>query len=114
MSHMEPGDEQIRPEEPSVEPEVEQPRRPLKPHRGGMILAFGILGLVCCPIFAILAWVFGQNDLKEIDQGIMDPTGRDLTNIGKILGIVGVILSIFWIIIGIIWGFVGAAIGMSG
>ena len=28
----------------------------LKPHRGGMLLAFGILGILCCLVFGILAW----------------------------------------------------------
>ena len=29
----------------------------MRPHRGTMILVFGILGLVCCIIFGIMAWV---------------------------------------------------------
>ena len=45
---------------------------PVKPHRGGMILAFGIVGIVCCIIFAILAWVMGNGDLKEMAAGRMD------------------------------------------
>ena len=62
----------------------------VKPHRGTMILVFGILSLVlflvgslCCfPLFlvglimGIVAWVFAVPDLKEMDSGIMDPTGR--------------------------------------
>lgn len=71
----------------------------LKPHRGTMILVFGILGLVCCVIFAILAWVMGNNDLKEMDAGIMDPEGKSLTQAGKICGIIGVVLQIVGFII---------------
>ena len=34
------------------------------------------------------AWVMGNNDLREMDRGYMDPAGRDLTNTGRILGMV--------------------------
>ena len=80
---------------------MEPPTQPqkLKPHRGTMILVFGILGLVCCIIFAILAWVMGNNDLKEMDAGIMDPEGKGLTQAGKICGIIGVLLQIAGFII---------------
>lgn len=67
----------------------------LAPHRGVMILVFGILGFVSCGIFAILAWVMGNTDLAEMDAGRMDPSGRDITNVGRILGM---ILCILWIV----------------
>ena len=66
----------------------------LKPHRGPIILAFGILGLVVCQLFGVAAWVMGNNDLREMDRGYMDPTGRDLTNTGRILGMVATILIV--------------------
>jgi hypothetical protein len=55
----------------------------LKPHRGGMLLAFGIL-----------AWVMGNGDLKEMADGRMDPSGEGMTKAGKILGMIGCILHI--------------------
>jgi hypothetical protein len=64
------------------------------PHRGGMILAFGILGLVFCAIFGVAAWVMGNGDLRAMDEGRMDPAGRDLTRTGKILGIVGACIQV--------------------
>ena len=70
----------------------------LAPHRGVMILIFGILGLVCCLIFGIAAWLMGGSDLKEMDAGRMDPSGRDLTNVGRILGIVAVALQLIGIL----------------
>jgi ABC-type Fe3+ transport system permease subunit len=74
----------------------------MQPHRGTMILVFGILGLVCCIIFGILAWIMGNNDLKEMDAGRKDPSGRGLTQAGKILGMVACILAIIGVIIQII------------
>ncbi|MBI4911539.1 MAG: DUF4190 domain-containing protein [Acidobacteria bacterium] len=73
----------------------------VKPHRGTMILVFGILGIICCIIFAILAWVMGSSDLKAMAAGQMDPAGEGTTKAGKILGIIGCILgilSLLWIV----------------
>lgn len=70
--------------------------RHLQPHRGGLILVLGILGLaVNCPIFSFMAWAMGSADLREIRAGRMDPTGEGLTRAGHILGM---ILSILWIV----------------
>jgi len=68
------------------------PRSHLAPHRGGMILAFGIIGLLCCQVFGIVAWVMGANDIKEIRGGRMDPSGLGMTQAGMIIGIVATVL----------------------
>lgn len=65
-----------------------------EPHRGVLILVLGILGWVGCGIFtAIPAWIMGSGDLKKMDAGEMDPEGRQMTQIGKILGMISVILT---------------------
>jgi hypothetical protein len=67
----------------------------VKPHRGTLILVLGILSLAGCTIFTgIPAWIMGNNDLKEMRAGTMDPEGQQLTNIGKILGMVSCILTV--------------------
>jgi len=63
-----------------------------EPHRGGMMLALGIIGLVVCPIVGIFAWVMSANDLRAMDEGRMDPEGKQFTQVGKILGLVASIL----------------------
>lgn len=85
----------------------------MKPHRGGMILTFGILGIVCCIIFGILAWVMGGSDMKEMAEGRMDPSGEGLTKAGKILGIVGCALAILGMVIALATGALGALAGAS-
>jgi hypothetical protein len=73
----------------------------VKPHRGGAILALGIISIVVCFITGIIAWVMGSNDLKEMDTGMRDKTGYSLTKAGMICGIIGVVLSvlsIFWLV----------------
>src|SRR4030042_6157410 len=74
----------------------------LRPHRGTVILVLGILGIVCCFICGIIAWVMGSSDLKEMSAGRMDPSGQGLTQAGKICGIVSVVLLILQFIFGFI------------
>ena len=79
-----------------------------EPHRGAIVLVLGLtsmglfmLSLMCClPItfvaapFGMGAWFMGRADLGKINQGRMDPSGRDQLNIGSIVGLVGGILSL--------------------
>jgi len=89
--------------QPPIQPVQAYPvGQPMRPHRGVMILVFGILGLVCCFIFGIVAWVMGNGDMREMDAGRMDPSGRGLTQAGKICGIISVALAILGIVIGIL------------
>ena len=87
---------------------------PLRPHRGGVVLALGILGLVVCFICGIIAWVMGNNDLKEMAEGTMDLSGQGLTQAGRICGMVSVIIPIvvicLWLLMAI---FIGAGEALS-
>ena len=88
---------------PARRPERMRPRRDCEPHRGGLILTFGIIAcatlFVCWPlapvalIFGILAWVMGGGDLRKINAGTMDPEGHGITQAGWICGIVGTALN---------------------
>jgi hypothetical protein len=75
----------------------------LKPHRGGLILTLGILGLVLCHFLGIPAWIMGSADLKEIRAGRMDPAGQGLTQAGKILGIIACVLMIISFAVMALW-----------
>jgi len=82
----------------------------LKPHRGPVILVFGILGLVVCQLLGVAAWVMANNDLQEMRRGYMDPSGRDLTQTGRILGIVSAVLlsiSLLFVILFLLVAVVG-------
>ena len=63
-----------------------------EPHRGTFILVLGILGIALCPVVGIVAWVLGAADIRAMDEGRMDPEGRQTTQAGKILGIVAAIM----------------------
>lgn len=80
----------------------------MKPHRGTLILVLGILGLILCQPVGIAAWVMGNADLKQIAAGTMDPEGKSLTQVGKILGIIAVVLMIIGLVVGVLFGILGA------
>ena len=83
----------------------------MKQHRGTLILVLGILGLVLCAPCGIAAWIMGSGDLKQIDAGQMDATGRGLTNAGRICGIIATILLIVGVVISVLlvaFGVLGA------
>ena len=84
----------------------------VKPHRGGAVLALGIIGIVLCFIAGIIAWVMGRSDLAEMDAGTRDREGYSLTKAGMICGIIGTILGILsflWVVFVIgLSGFMGA------
>ena len=88
------------------------PQVPLKPHRGAVILTLGIVGLVICFICGIIAWVMGREDLRQMDMGQMDPSGRGLTQAGTICGMISVILVAVmlgvWLIGGVLMGMCAA------
>ena len=77
-------------------------RRDSEPHRGTMVLVFGILSivlgttwflsLVSLPM-GIAAWVMGSRDLRKMRMNQMDPQGEGMTQAGWICGIIGTIIS---------------------
>ena len=69
------------------------------PHRGSVILTLGILGLVVCPLLGIAAWQMGNDDLSHMKYGRMEPSGRDLTSAGRVLGMVATAIFVIQIII---------------
>ncbi|MDD4224198.1 MAG: hypothetical protein PHD87_06390 [Candidatus Cloacimonetes bacterium] len=101
MDYNETGQNPPAPPEPPYQ-QAPQFQRP-EPHRGALILIFGIIGLFTCAIFSVLAWIFGNEDLKKMDSGRMDPAGRDNTNAGRILGIIGVAFNLLGLLISLAW-----------
>jgi hypothetical protein len=79
-------------------PNGTQPR----PHRGVLVLVLGILGLAMCPPFGTVAWVLGGSDLRAMDAGEMDPTGRGLTSAGRIIGIIATVLGALAVLVAIL------------
>lgn len=74
-------------------------------HRGNLILILTILGIFTgILILNIVGWVLANNDLQEMDAGRMDPEGRSMTNICKIINMVVVILALVsLVVVCLIW-----------
>ncbi len=56
------------------------------PHRGVLILVFGILAWTVCGVFALPAWIMGYADLQKMKAGEMDNSGYGMTMAGMVLG----------------------------
>jgi hypothetical protein len=100
----------------SVNPFADQPSNPYlaatapnysgRPHRGGWILALGTGSLVasffsCCPFMgipslgmSIAALILGFADLRGVQAGEMDPSGRGLAIAGMICGGISVVFAL--------------------
>jgi len=61
-------------------------------------MILGILGLVCCGIIAIPAYIIGNNAVREIDASGGQLGGRGMANAGKIMGIIGIVLMVVGIL----------------
>jgi hypothetical protein len=57
----------------------------VQPHRGWVVLSLGLVG-IAVPLLAVIAWVMGNQDLKAIEEGRMDPKGEANTRTGKTIG----------------------------
>jgi predicted Zn finger-like uncharacterized protein len=70
--------------------------RRLAPHRGDMIQILGILAFI--PVLGLpfilgpIAWIMGNGDLREMNAGRMDPSGRKATETGRLCGKLAVII----------------------
>ena len=74
-----------------------------KAHRAGAIFALGLIGLFICGPLCLAAWVMGSGDLHQMDAGVMDNSGRSLTQTGLSLGRIGTVLWIIGVILFIIF-----------
>jgi hypothetical protein len=57
-------------------------------------MVLGVLSLIMCAPLGVAAWVMGNTDLKAMDSGTMDSSGRSITNAGRVLGIIGTLLLV--------------------
>ena len=74
----------------------------MKPHRGPMILALGVLALMGIVPLGPIAWWMGMHDVMLMDDGQMDPSGKVTTDIGRFLGMAVTVLTGFLLLAGLI------------
>ena len=81
---------------PQVEP---RPEGNLPAHRGGLVLTFGLLGVLLFAPLGIVAWILGNKDLHAMGSGNMDPSGEGMTTAGKVLGIISTVLMVVGLLV---------------
>jgi hypothetical protein len=70
------------------------PQLTVRPHRGGTVLALGILSLFCAAgmLLGTAAVVLGTIDLRAMARGSMDRAGASITRAGQVCGILGTLM----------------------
>jgi hypothetical protein len=87
---------------------------PVDHPQGTTILVLGILGLVTCPILAVVAWVMGNGALREIDAAPGRYANRGNVAAGRICGIVGTCLSLAILAIYVVFAVVLVGVASTG
>lgn len=70
------------------------PYGPIEHPQGTTILVLGILGIVVCAILAPVAWVMGNNAIREIDANPGRYSNRGTVQAGRLCGMIYSILLI--------------------
>lgn len=77
-------------------------------------LVLGILGLVCCPFLAPIAWFLGSQESKAVREGRSAVAGEGIAKAGMILGIIGTVLIALWAVWIFAWGGMAILQGLAG
>jgi hypothetical protein len=70
-------------------------------HRGGTILAMGLVSIPCCLLVAIATVVMAIIDLQKMANGTMDPSGRGLTIAGLVCAVLRLVVDAIVIVVSI-------------
>ncbi|GAB4252974.1 MAG: hypothetical protein Kow00109_28650 [Acidobacteriota bacterium] len=79
--------------------------------RSSLLLALGILSLICCQVLGPVTWYLASQELQQIQAGAVSRQDEGLVRASKILGIIGTILlglSLIWIFLAGGLAFLGA------
>lgn len=55
-------------------------------------LVLGIIGIACCGLLGIAAWVMANNELQAISSGRRDPVNEGTAKAARVVGIVATAL----------------------
>lgn len=110
----------LDPDKTVLAPLLPKQRRSKEPDRGVTILVLGIVALITMPlivglVLGVITWVWANEDLRKMRAGTMDPTGRGMTEGGRVCAIIATVLSLslfgFFLLYLALWGcFIGSLI----
>jgi len=63
----------------------------LPARKGGEVMTYAMMGMLCCPVLAPIAWIRGNAALA--DYGNQDPGDRGTVQAGRIIGIVTTVIN---------------------
>lgn len=72
-------------------------------------LVLSIVGLVCCQVLGIVAWIMAKNELEGIKAGRRNPANEGTATAARIIGIITTVL----LGLGIIALIIGAIAGLA-
>lgn len=72
-------------------------------------LVVSIVGLVCCQVLGIVAWIMANSELKAIQEGRRNPANEGTATAARIIGIVTTVLLAIGIVFLIVALFAGLA-----
>lgn len=73
---------------------------PLPTRRGGEVMTYAMISILCCPILAPIAWVRGNAALAE--YGSQDPGDRGTVQTGRIIGMILTIINGLMLLYGVL------------
>ena len=78
----------------------------VRPHRGGLLLFFGIMSLFfngcTCYLMGALVWYTAADDLKAMRVGLVDASGHGLTQAAMVLAIISTVLHVLLLLLNIV------------
>lgn len=74
----------------------------MKPHRGTLILALGVLSILGCIPLGPIAWWMGMHDVMRMADGKIDRRGKLPTDIGRFLGMTVTVLTCFVLLVSLV------------
>ncbi|MGH8872615.1 MAG: hypothetical protein ACRDWS_11620 [Acidimicrobiia bacterium] len=74
----------------------------LEASQASTALVLSIIGLVCCQILGIVAWIMANNELEAIKAGKRNPANEGTATAARIIGIVGTVVLGITIVVGLL------------
>lgn len=88
----------------------------VRPHRGGTVLALGILSITTAGacgvglILSIVGLVMGNRELRGMNSGQIDPAGRNFAATGRNCSIIGLVIAVLMLLLGLLYAGAVAAV----